>query len=75
MITVDKLLEFYECKNDAALAKRCQVTKGAVSIWRSRGIHENTQAVFQVMSKGQLKAAVGSNAHLAKNYKCPKIQA
>lgn len=75
MITVDSLLEFYGCKNDAALAKRCQVSKGAVSLWRSRGIHENTQAVFEVMSEGQLKAARERNAHLAKNYNGDETQA
>lgn len=66
MITVDMLLDYYKCKNDAALAKRCQVTRSAVSQWRSRGIHQNTQAVFQVMSKDKLKAATSDFTHLAK---------
>lgn len=75
MITVDILLSHYKCKNDAELARRCQVTRGAVSQWRSSGIAQNTQAIFQVMSKGRLKADMGDFAHLAKSHKCAKKQA
>ncbi|MGO2018777.1 hypothetical protein [Psychrobacter sp.] len=75
MITVDILLDHYKCKNDAELARRCQVTRGAVSQWRSGGMAQNTQVIFQVMSKGRLKADIGGFAHLAKNYKCAKKQA
>lgn len=55
-MTVDDLKEFYGVKTDTALAEIVGLTKGAISKWRSKGIHPNTQARLQIKTNGKVKA-------------------
>lgn len=69
-MTVDDLIRFYNLKNDAHLSRRLGVTRGAISNWRRKGITEEYQAVYQVMTNNALKADLPSYKHLMQAGKC-----
>lgn len=53
---VDKIHKYCGTKADAELIPLLGVHKSTISKWRSGGIPAERQAVFEVLSKGQLKA-------------------
>jgi len=55
-MTVDDLKKFYKVDTDAALARELKRDKSVICYWRHKGIAPKTQATFQVLSKGKLKA-------------------
>lgn len=56
-MTVDELKKFYKAKNDAELARILGRDRSVICYWR-KGIPLRTQAVFEVMSQGKLKADI-----------------
>ncbi|AZC10108.1 hypothetical protein I0P11_10760 [Acinetobacter baumannii] len=59
-MTVDDLIKFYKVKSDADLARKLKRPRSTISYWRSGGIPTSTQATFQVLTKGQVKADMQS---------------
>ena len=55
-ITVDCLVEHYGLDNDTQLSKRINLNKASISKWRKKGIPQERQAVFEIITKGKLKA-------------------
>lgn len=55
-ITVDSLVAHYNVRNDTNLSKRVNLNKASVSKWCKNGIPQERQAVFEIISKGKLKA-------------------
>lgn len=55
-MTVDDLKKFHKANSDAELASLVGKTRGAISKWRSKGIPFATQATFEVLTNGKLKA-------------------
>ncbi|MBU3083137.1 hypothetical protein NNO95_03945 [Acinetobacter baumannii] len=54
-MTVDDLKKFYEAKNDAELARILERDRSVIAYWR-KGIPPRTQAMFEVMTEGKVKA-------------------
>ncbi|MFB2539468.1 hypothetical protein [Acinetobacter sp. c3-l95] len=54
-MTVDDLKQFYGVQRDCDLAEKLQRNKSVISYWR-KGIPLPTQAQFELISKGKLKA-------------------
>jgi len=55
-MTVDQLIAFYNVKNRSHLAKKINVGRSTICGWQKTGIPLKTQAMFEVLSKGELKA-------------------
>ena len=55
-ITVDCLITYYGLKNDTELGNRINLNKASISKWRRKGIPPKRQAVFEIITKGKLKA-------------------
>ncbi|HHB1665939.1 hypothetical protein [Acinetobacter haemolyticus] len=56
-MTVDDLRNFYRAKSDAELARILGRDRSVINYWR-KGIPLSTQAVFEVSTKGKLKAEI-----------------
>lgn len=57
-MTVDDLRKFYKVGSDAELARKLDRPRSTICYWRSGGIPISTQATFQVLTKGQVKADI-----------------
>ncbi|AOA58252.1 Cro/CI family transcriptional regulator [Acinetobacter larvae] len=55
-MTVEQLMAFYEAKNKSHLANIIGVARSTVTAWEQNGIPPRTQATFEVLTKGKLKA-------------------
>lgn len=55
-MTVDDLRAFYSAESDAALARTLKRPRSTIHYWREGGISPRTQATFEVITKGKLKA-------------------
>ena len=55
-MNVSQLREFYGVKNNTQLAKALNYGRTTVWEWESKGIPPRTQATFEVLTKGRLKA-------------------
>lgn len=58
-MTVDDLRAFYNAKSDAELARILGRDRSVINYWR-KGIPLRTQAVFEISTKGKLKANLKS---------------
>lgn len=56
-MTVNDLRIFYKAKSDAELARILGRDRSVINYWR-KGIPLSTQAVFEVSTKGKLKAEI-----------------
>ncbi|ENX30047.1 MULTISPECIES: hypothetical protein [Acinetobacter] len=56
-MTVDDLRAFYNAKSDAELARILGRDRSVINYWR-KGIPLRTQAVFEISTKGKLKANI-----------------
>lgn len=56
MMNVDDLVKYYDADNDFNLSQLINVAKSTVSKWRANGIPQETQAVLELLSDGNLKA-------------------
>lgn len=54
-MTVDDLKIFYQAKSDAELARILERDRSVICYWR-KGIPLRTQAMFEVLTKGKVKA-------------------
>lgn len=54
-MTVDDLRNHYNAKSDAELARILDRDRSVINYWR-KGIPLSTQATFQVLTQGKLKA-------------------
>lgn len=61
-MTVDDLRKFYNAASDSDLARKIQRGRSTISGWRDNGIPERTQAYFQALTGGVLKAAIRTTA-------------
>lgn len=55
-MTVDDLKTHYGAKSDAALARAMSRPRSTIHYWKKGGIPVSTQAYFQAITKGKLKA-------------------
>jgi len=55
-MTVDQLIAFYEVKNKSQLAQKISAARSTITEWEKNGIPPRTQASFEVLTKGKLKA-------------------
>ena len=56
-MTVDDLRAFYKAKSDAELARILGRDRSVINYWR-KDIPLSTQAVFEISTKGELKANI-----------------
>lgn len=55
-MNVAQLCDFYEVKNKSQLAKKIKKGRSTIQGWEKEGIPPKTQATFELLSKGKLKA-------------------
>ena len=55
-MNVDDLKSFYNAESDADLSRKLNSPRCTIFFWKKNGIPPRTQAAFEVMSKGKLKA-------------------
>jgi hypothetical protein len=55
-VNIDDLKAFYEAKSDADLSKKLNRPRCTIFFWKKNGIPPRTQATFEVLTKGELKA-------------------
>lgn len=55
-MTIDHLITFYEAKNKSHLAKIINVGRSTITLWSKSGIPPRTQALFEILTEGKLKA-------------------
>ena len=55
-MTVDQLIAFYEVKNKSQLAQKISAARSTITEWEKNGIPPRTQASFEVLTNGKLKA-------------------
>ncbi|WEI17121.1 hypothetical protein PY247_11165 [Acinetobacter proteolyticus] len=55
-MNVEQLREFYGVKNNSQLAKKIQKARSGITKWEKEGIPPRTQAAFEILTKGELKA-------------------
>jgi len=55
-MTVDQLITFYEVKNKSQLAQKIAAARSTITEWEKNGIPPRTQASFEVLTEGKLKA-------------------
>ncbi|WP_151760443.1 hypothetical protein [Acinetobacter junii] len=55
-MTVQELRDFYLVKNNSQLAKKIKCVRSTLTNWEQHGIPPRTQATFEVLTKGKLKA-------------------
>ncbi|WP_115247547.1 hypothetical protein [Moraxella lacunata] len=55
-MTVQDLMNFYDCKTQSQLCEKIQISRVALWKWKKYGIPFRTQASFEVKTKGKLKA-------------------
>ncbi|WP_298144345.1 Cro/CI family transcriptional regulator [uncultured Acinetobacter sp.] len=55
-MTVIQLLVFYKVQNKSKLAKKLNVCRSTITGWEKNGIPPRTQATFEVLTNGKLKA-------------------
>ncbi|ENV16938.1 hypothetical protein ACG9XR_23280 [Acinetobacter guillouiae] len=55
-MNIDDLKAFYEAKSDADLSKKLNRPRCTIFFWKKNGIPPRTQATFEVLTKGELKA-------------------
>lgn len=61
-MTVDDLRDFYNASSDSDLARKIKRGRSTISGWRDNGIPERTQAYFQALTNGVLKASISATA-------------
>lgn len=57
-MTVDDLRNFYKAETDSDLARKVSRGRSTIFGWRENGIPERTQAYFQAVTNGALKASI-----------------
>ena len=55
-MTVDQLITFYKVKNKSQLAQKIAAGRSTITEWEKNGIPPRTQASFEVLTEGKLKA-------------------
>ena len=55
-VNIDDLKSFYKAESDADLSRKLNRPRCTIFFWKKNGIPPRTQAAFEVMSKGELKA-------------------
>ncbi|MDI1224857.1 hypothetical protein [Acinetobacter sp.] len=55
-MNIDDLKAVYEAKSDADLSKKLNRPRCTIFFWKKNGIPPRTQATFEVLTKGELKA-------------------
>ncbi|KEC85386.1 MULTISPECIES: hypothetical protein [Acinetobacter] len=55
-MNVEQLREFYKVKNNSQLAKKINKARSGITKWEKEGIPPRTQATFEVLTYGKLKA-------------------
>lgn len=55
-MNVGQLREFYNVENNSQLAKKINKARSGITKWEQQGIPPRTQAAFEVLTKGKLKA-------------------
>lgn len=55
-MNIDDLKAFYEAKSDADLSKKLNRPRCTIFFWKKNGIPPRTQATFEVITEGKLKA-------------------
>lgn len=55
-MNIDDLKAFYKAESDADLSRKINRPRCTIFFWKKNGIPPRTQATFEVMTKGKLKA-------------------
>lgn len=55
-MNVEHLREFYGVENNSQLAKKIKKARSGITKWEREGIPPRTQAAFEVLTNGKLKA-------------------
>ncbi|PZT87789.1 MAG: hypothetical protein DI627_05965 [Acinetobacter sp.] len=55
-MNVQQLREFYGAKNNSQLSKKINKARSLLTKWEKEGIPPRTQATFDVLTEGKLKA-------------------
>lgn len=55
-MTVSQLITFYKVKNKSQLAQKIAAARSTITEWEKNGIPPRTQASFEVLTEGKLKA-------------------
>lgn len=55
-MNIDDLKTFYKAESDADLSRKLNRPRCTIFFWKKNGIPPRTQATFEVMTKGKLKA-------------------
>ena len=55
-MNIDDLKAFHQAKSDADLSKKLNRPRCTIYFWKKNGIPPRTQAAFEVLTKGKLKA-------------------
>ena len=55
-MTTEDLKRFYKADTDAALARILKRPRSTIHYWKEGGIPPSTQATFQLLTNGELKA-------------------
>ena len=55
-MNVQQLRDHFQARNNLELAKKIQYARSTLTLWEQNGIPLKTQAYFQVISGGKLKA-------------------
>ncbi|WP_166167953.1 hypothetical protein [Acinetobacter sp. SA01] len=55
-MNINDLKAFYKVESDAELSRKLNRPRCTIFFWKKNGIPPRTQATFEVLSKGKLKA-------------------
>jgi hypothetical protein len=55
-VNINDLKAFYKVESDAELSRKLNRPRCTIFFWKKNGIPPRTQATFEVLSKGKLKA-------------------
>ncbi|HDI1570402.1 MULTISPECIES: hypothetical protein [Acinetobacter calcoaceticus/baumannii complex] len=55
-MNISDLMNYHDCKNKKELSKKTGYSTVTLWKWEKEGIPPRTQATFEVLTKGQLKA-------------------
>lgn len=55
-MTLQDLIDFYDCETQLQLSEKINVSRVTLWKWKKFGIPFRTQAIFEVQTKGKLKA-------------------
>jgi hypothetical protein len=61
-MTVSDLMMYHSAKNHSDLGRKMNKNRSVIKYWVDKGIPERTQALIELQTSGQLKAAISTSA-------------